>query len=230
MNRFIVLLYAACALAAFVAVPCPAATGEQSQVQERIVDLPQDQDKWYVSVVGDSTSGRYREVLGWFDSNAGLKKLKNQVHFCPVTTNTSIYKNRYASNTSSLPMVRVQRGNGEVIFEVMGVYIPSKADDLYGLVAKAVNEAQSIRPVLPWRREMEKRLQPQPAPKPDSKPQPDPEPQPLDNNGPPNMSEPEPEAPAMPPWLLALLINGGLILGVGVGYVFKLTAKIKAKR
>jgi len=31
--------------------------------QERVVTLPADQGKWYVSVVGETNDARYREIL-----------------------------------------------------------------------------------------------------------------------------------------------------------------------
>jgi hypothetical protein len=97
MNKL--LLCVLCALALFAAVvPCFADTANGVLAEERVVNLPQDQGKWYVSVVGSTTDARYNEILGWFESNQSLKKVKNQVHFCPVTTATAIYKERYAGN------------------------------------------------------------------------------------------------------------------------------------
>jgi hypothetical protein len=56
----------------------------------------------------------------------------------------------------------------------------------------AVSEAQTTRPVLPWRRDMERRCPgPGPNPQPAPQPGPDPEPQPIDDGGAPNV-EPEP--------------------------------------
>ena len=95
MNKL--LLSVLCLLAVFAAaVPCFADTVNGVLAEERIVSLPQDQGKWYVSVVGNATDSRYNEIVGWFDTNASLKKLKNQVHFCPVTSDTAIYQARYA--------------------------------------------------------------------------------------------------------------------------------------
>jgi len=89
--------------------------------------------------------------VGWFDTNASLKKLKNQVHFCPVTSDTAIYQARYASNVKALPTVRMQKPDGTVVYEAAGKNIPMTAAGLNGALAGAVNTAQGIRPVLPWR-------------------------------------------------------------------------------
>ena len=118
MNKLLCVL---CVLACLTAaVPCSADTVNGVLAEERVVSLPQDQAKWYVSVVGDANNARYNEILGWFDSNPSLTKLKNQVHFCPVATGTAIYKDRYSGNVTGLPAVRLQTPDGKVIYEAAG--------------------------------------------------------------------------------------------------------------
>ena len=107
--------------------PCFADTVNGVLAEERVVNLPNDSGKWYVSVVGNANDARYNEIVGWFDTNASLKKLKNQVHFCPVTSDTAIYKERYASNVKGLPTVRVQKPDGTVVYEAAGKNIPMTA-------------------------------------------------------------------------------------------------------
>ena len=78
------------------------------------------------------------------------------------------------------------------------------AAGLNGVLAGAVNTAQGIRPVLPWRKDMERRCPWScPNPQPQPQPQPDPAPQPIDDNGPPYI-EPEPQAD-LPPWGVAVI-------------------------
>ena len=67
---------------------------------------------------------RYNEVLGWFDSNPSLAKLKDQVHFCPVASDTAIYKERYSANVKGLPTVRMQKSDGTVVYEAAGRTFP----------------------------------------------------------------------------------------------------------
>ena len=229
MNKL--LLCVLCLLATFAAVvPCFADTVNGVLAEERVVNLPQDQSKWYVSVVGNATDARYREIVGWFDTHSSLKKLKNQVHFCPVTSDTAIFQARYASNVKGLPTVRMQKPDGTVVYEAAGKNIPLTAGGLNGAIAGAVNTASGLRPILPWRREMERRCPgpcptPQPNPQPNPQPQPDPEPQPIDdNNGPPNV-DPEPQAD-LPPWGLVLVCLGGVLVGLGTGYGRELYDKL----
>ena len=148
MNKL--LLSVLCLLAVFAAaVPCLADTVNGVLAEERVVNLPQDQSKWYVSVVGNATDPRYNEIVGWFDTNASLKKLKNQVHFCPVTSETAVYQARYASNVKGLPTVRMQQADGTVVYEAAGKNLPMTAAGLNGALAGAVSTAQGIRPILP---------------------------------------------------------------------------------
>jgi hypothetical protein len=224
MNKL--LLSVLCLLAVFAAAaPCLADTVNGVLAEERVVNIPQDQSKWYVSVVGNATDTRYNEIVGWFDTNASLKKLKNQVHFCPVTSDTAIYQARYASNVKGLPTVRMQRADGTVVYEAAGKNLPMTAAGLNGALAGAVSTAQGIRPVLPWRRDMERRCPgPCPNPQPNPLPQPDPEPQPIDDNGPPNV-DPDVAAEA-PLWALALVCIAGVLVGMSGGYGKQLYAKL----
>jgi len=214
-----------CLLAFFTAVvPCLGDAGTGGLAEERVVSLPKDQGKWYVSVGGNATDPRYNEIVGWFDTNASLKKLKNQVHFCPVTSDTAIYQARYAGNVKGLPTVRMQQPDGTVVYEAAGKHIPMTAAGLNGALAGAVSEAQGLRPVLPWRREMERRC-PGPYPTPQPGPQPDPEPQPIDDGGIPVIDDPPVEGAA--PWgLLPPLCVAALAVGIACGYGRQLLQKL----
>jgi len=201
MNR---VLLSVCLLLAVLAAVVPAsadiATANGVLAEQRVVNLPNDQGKWYISLVGNANDTTYLRVLGWFDANASLKGLKNKVHFCPVTSDAAIYQVRYASNVKGLPTVRVQKADGTVVYEASGKNLPMTAEGLYGAIAGAVNAAQGIRPVLPWRREMERRC---PGPGPTPTPPPDPDPQPIDDGGPPDLEGPV--ASVLPAWWAMLI-------------------------
>ena len=108
MNKL--LLSVLCLLKVFAAgAACFADTVNGVLAEQRIFSLPQDQGKWYVSVVGNATDSRYNQMVVWSDTNASLKKLKNHFHFCPVTSDTAVHQARYASNVKALPTVRMQK-------------------------------------------------------------------------------------------------------------------------
>lgn len=217
MNKLLVSV-----LPLFAAAPCVADAVHGVLAEERVINLPADEAKWYISVVGNANDARYREVLGWFDTHPGLLKAKNQVHFCPVTGDTAIFKERYAANVKALPTVRLQKADGTVIYEASGKGIPMTAAGLNSAMAGAASIAQGMRPVLPWRRDMERRC-PGPCPTPEPQPQPDPDPQPLDDSATPDFGEEPAEAPV--PWL-AVLVPIGFVTGVGIGYGKKLVVRL----
>jgi hypothetical protein len=66
MNRILLSLLTLCLLA--VAVPSFAdiATVNGVLAEERVVNLPNDQGKWYISVVGNANDAAYLRLLGWF--------------------------------------------------------------------------------------------------------------------------------------------------------------------
>ena len=197
-------------LLATVATACPSLADEQPSelkaddaygvlhAEERVIDLPADQGKWHVSVVGNPRDAKYQTVEGWFDSHPSLKHFKAQTHFHPIATTSSMYRDRYAKNTPEVPCVRIQEADGTVVFQVCGQDIPMSPDAL----------DQAIRTELFLRR----RCCPQPQPQ----PEPDPEPQPLNHVGPPDIA-PKPKS-GLPPWWL--LVGLGL-LGAGAGVVAK---------
>ncbi len=220
MNKLFVCMLCVLALLAAV-VPCLADTVNGVLAEERVVSLPQDAGKWYISVVGSASDARYNEVLGWFDSNPSLAKLKDQVNFCPVASDTPIYTERYSTNVKGLPTVRMQKSDGTVVYEAAGNDTPMTAAGLNGALAAAVSDAQGLRPILPWRRDADDRLKDLERPKPQPQPQPDPRPQPINDGGTPSV---EPDA-APPGWIVSPICGVGLLVGLVLGYGRKLKEK-----
>ncbi len=177
-------------------------------VEQRVVDLPADQNKLYVSVVGDTTDVRYQRVLGWFTTNSILKSIKDQTHFNAVVTGTPTYRDRYQPNTKTLPMVRLQNTDGVVLLEVAGADLTSDK-----ALSARFTECLS-RPWLPWRKHHGAPDNcPKPEPQPNPQPQPNPEPQPNSQPQPDEPSDVGPVPSDLPPgWLLLLVavLAGGL--------------------
>ena len=74
---------------------------------ERVVNLPNDSEKWYLSIVGEVEEVRYAEILVWFEKNSALNQLRKQVHFRKIDSDTVTYRARYAPNVKGLPTVRL---------------------------------------------------------------------------------------------------------------------------
>jgi hypothetical protein len=202
-------------LLAVVAAACPCFANDQPSdmkvdaaygvkyAEERVINLPADQGKWHISVVGNPRNAKYQVVKGWFDSHPNLKHLKAQTHFHPIVTTSAMYRNRYAKNTPRVPCVRIQSADGTVMYQVCGQDIPMSADAL----------DQAIRTELFRRRRCQPN--PHPSPQPQPAPIPDPAPQPLDHVGPPDVTPP---ISSMPPWWLLI---GLLMAGSGAGVAAK---------
>jgi hypothetical protein len=220
MRRILLALSVLCMIFAAMS-PCFADTSGKANgvlVQERIINLPNDQGKWYISIVGDSRDAQYQTILKWFREDADLYKLRKQVHYIPVATEgrtKAVYLERYKPNIEGLPTVRMQNNQGVVIYEAAGDELPFTPDGLYGAMANNVmlrtQCRRPIRPILPWRREMERRC---PCPSPDPAPEPDddPEPEPIDDGGPPDIA---PQSSLPPLWLMLAT----LVLSAGAGAV-----------
>ncbi len=126
-------------------------------------------------------------------------------------------------NTGNLPVVRVQKADGTIVFEAAAGKIPYTAEGLYGAIADAGLQAQGIlrpwkhggQPWLPWRRQMDERCQPGPAPPPC--PAPDIDPAPPIDIGPPIFDE-EPVDNSVPAGVVVLLVLLSAVAG-GVGGV-----------
>ncbi len=187
MVRLLLFCLAAILLACLVLGACA-----RGDVTERVLQLPQDQNKWHLSVVGDPQDARYREVLGWFDSNKSLSEVKGQVHFHAVLTSDPIYQERYAPNTKVLPMVRMQNAQGVVLYEACGKDLPATG---YGLYTAIVWKSDLTQGILRHRQERRQQAEPEPQPQSEPQPQVQPEPQP----------QPEPEVPFDPTWPLVAL-------------------------
>ena len=151
------------------------------QATERVLKLPEDGSKWYISIVGEKGNARYAEVLSWFENVPKLKKLQDQVQFAAIDTDSDIYTERYRPNVAGLPTVRVQDANGKVVYEAAGNKLPASGESLYNAIARAASGSEEW---LPWRRNNKKpEPKPEPAPSPDTVPVPVPDESP--DGGPP---------------------------------------------
>jgi hypothetical protein len=187
--------------------------------EEKVINLPSDAGKWYISVIGEANDAQYKALLSAFDSTDQMQRLKSQVHFLPVTTDTAVYSERYQKNQgkftiNSLPCVRVQTDKGVVVYQAN----KPNPDTLYQEIAAAVEKEASRFILLPWRRRHNVT--------PDDIPKPAPAitlvtpPPPLDQDGPPEVEENQ-----IPIFLFAL---AALAVGVGIGYGASVNKQVHA--
>ena len=118
--------------------------------EERIINLPKDSGKWFVSVIGDTNDTQFRGIVKWFAEDEQLAGFRKQVHFWKVNIDSDVYRKRYKHNTIGTPTVRIQKPSGTVVWEGVGKDIPETPGGLYNEIAGASTNA--IFPILPWRR------------------------------------------------------------------------------
>ena len=228
MNR---MLLCVCLLATLLVAltPCFAGTPANGVIaQERIIKLPADQGRWYVSVVGDPQDARFKEVCSWFDSNDNLLKLRNSTQYNVVTGDSAIFNERYASNTPALPMVRIQNAEGVVYSQLCEDEIPVTAEALSAKIADEMSSGPKtgciLRPILPWRRNHNC---PTPHPTPVTPVIPDIKPSPVGPQPPVTPVTPVVPKEQIPWYLLAPLCLACFVVGGAVGIVSVYKAKWK---
>jgi hypothetical protein len=152
-----------------------------------VVNLPQDQGKWYVSVVGENTDPRYQQLVRWFQTDRDLQGLRAQTHYNEILTSTATYAERYKPNVKGLPTVRVQDSESRVVYEASGNNLPFTAGGLYSAIAKAIIPHARGERICPWNRPCPT---PGPTPEPAPAPDADPIPVPIDDGGAPIVTPP----------------------------------------
>lgn len=179
-------------------------------LSDEVVNLPQDDGTWYLSVVGPEAERS--EILQWFDADSRLASLKRQTHFCTPSYGSPIFNERYASNITDTPTVRLQDAEGVVLYEVAGQGVPQTAGALFDGLRAAIRGEQRY---LPWRRGIEKQLKDRPEPKLEEDVEP-----PVPYEGPPEVDEPESGGASIFLVLVACVIAvlGGAVGGVVVAY------------
>lgn len=109
---------------------------------ERVTQLPQDANKPHLTVYGNPSDPKFAELQNWFKTDKKLIALKNQCHYRAIETNTTLFKERYASRVPKTPCVLLTDASGGKVAEFAGRQIPMTKEALFhGLNTKAANAA-----------------------------------------------------------------------------------------
>jgi hypothetical protein len=104
------------------------------------VELPKDQSRLYLTVVGNQSDPRYRTICEWFDRNPTLREMRDQTHFSAIPKSSPHWFERLAPNYRETPCVRLQAASGDIVAEFAGSDLPMTADALaHGLNGRAKN-------------------------------------------------------------------------------------------
>ena len=177
--------------------------GVKLDAEERVINLPADQGRWYLSIFGEPSDLKFQLLKHWVETYPGLANLKSQVHFNIYTTDNVRYQ-RYKSTLPGKVCIRLQNSTGVVTSEFWDEYIPMTPEGLYQGIRDDISDKAS------WGC-LRRRCRPKPQPQPTPEPEPFIEPiiKPVDT---PPVLPKEPEASF--PWLLAVV---SALTGAGIG-------------
>lgn len=180
--------------------------------QERVIVLPQDGGRWFLTIYGDDADLKYQKLKSWLQTHDGLSTLRSQTHYNEYIPTDTRYQ-RYAASLPGPVCIRLQNSKGVVTSEFWSDNIPLTAEALFKGIKGDLQDKTS------WGCLKRRRC---PTPSPAPTPAPAPAPAPVDT--PPVLEDDEQEVEPEPeptfPWILAALA-GFVGAGIGVSQGFK---------
>lgn len=119
------------------------ADGGVMYTAERVVDLPQDQDRWYCSIIGSPGDPQVQQLNRWFNENPELNRIKRGTHFSTIDSTSLMYESRYAATSGKLPCLRLQDSKGVVVYQVSGRNVPLTPEGLCNSIRSTCHRRQA---------------------------------------------------------------------------------------
>lgn len=169
MKRFLiaVVLLVACATPSLAATNyrADAAYGVR-YATEKVVELPRDNGKPYLTVIGSNADPRFHVLKEWFEQNETLAAIAGQTHYNPIAIEDPRFSERMADEYPVTPCVVLQDGRTFAkVVEFTDAELPMTADAL----ATGLNRKASAAECFGLRSH---RQDAAPAPRKDTKPMP----------------------------------------------------------
>jgi len=184
-----------------------------AEVRERIVELPNDGQTYYISLLLHADwrqRPRERAIVSWWATEPRLLSVRAQCHYFEMIEGDPRYVKTFSHVTPILPSVYIQDATGKVHFKVSDQNLPANADEMGGLIVELFRNRPWLRP-LPWNRP-----RPCPSPGPCPLPTPVPGPNPIIPIVPPIPDTVRPDG-SQPggsfPWALLIVAVAGAGLG-----------------
>lgn len=98
-----------------------------SDVQERVIDLPEDGEMWFTSLfLHDDWQRDNQEtmIVNAFQSEPRLVKLKSQTIYNTYTESDPHYQQTFSEAITQLPAITVQRPDGTIVYKASGRNVP----------------------------------------------------------------------------------------------------------
>lgn len=98
--------------------------------KERILELPRDGNRMFVTVFGNPKDAKYQDVKQWFKDVPELANIRKQTHFNVIDTTSPDFKVKYGKTVPAAPLIRVQTATGGVVYQVSGNNLPLSGEAL----------------------------------------------------------------------------------------------------
>jgi len=143
MKRFLIVLVLLAAFANLClgreTMHADAAYGVK-YVAEQVVELPRDQQRPYLTIIGSQSDPRFQTLCDWFDRHPTLRAIKDQTHFNAIPTQSPHFLERLSPTYRETPCIRLQDASGNIVAEFAGNELPFTSDALArGLNTQARN-------------------------------------------------------------------------------------------
>lgn len=110
-------------------------------IRERIIDLPEDGEKWHTTIVyyDPQTEANSAKLAAQFAATPRLQSLLSQTHVHTWTVKDPIWRARYRGEFNGItPGVIVQNADGDPVYKASGTNLPADGEQLAGEIAAAI--------------------------------------------------------------------------------------------
>lgn len=133
MNRVLLILALLFFLFATLACPFFAMSAQAEMAVDAqpvaIKTLPNDAGKLYLTLFGADGDRQFGHIAYDLDHYPALRQFKGKTHYHAIATSAREYR-QYAKSISALPCIRLQRADGQIMYEACGDSLPKSAPAL----------------------------------------------------------------------------------------------------
>lgn len=113
-------------------------------IRDRVIDLPEDGDKWHTTIVyyDPQTEADSAKLAAQFASTPRLQSLLAQTHVHTWTVKDPVWRARYAHEFQNItPGVIVQNADGDPVYKASGKNLPKDGEQLANEIAAAISSS-----------------------------------------------------------------------------------------
>src|SRR6266436_6821525 len=118
----------------------PATAPLAAEVEERVLDLPEDGNQWHTILIlrsGWQSLAAERQAEAMFHSEPLLVSLKHQTHWHLITTDQAEFQ-KFRTLVDATPCLIVERANGQVVYRESGPDLGKRSHALSHSIRKEI--------------------------------------------------------------------------------------------